>query len=300
MSPLTVIRHSFTSPLRYPGGKLPIANYIKTILEQNDLTDGAYVEPFGGGAAVAWSLLFEEFVSQVYVNDLNPFVYAFWESVLHKTDKLCSRISSTRVSMAEWRRQKDIYEHPSSHSQLDLGFCAFFLNRTNRSGIISGGVIGGKFQDGPWKLSVRYNKSDLIARIQRIARYSSRINLTKLDGRDFIRKVLPKIDGRLLVYYDPPYYGKGKELYQNFLEHDDHSEISDLIQKQRSLNWIVSYDATPEILGLYRNRRKILYDLSYSAQSQYKGKEVMFFSDNLILPNLSHPVISNREMYSRN
>ena len=43
-----------------------------------------------------------------------------------------------------------------SRIALALGFSAFFLNRTNRSGIIEGaGPIGGYTQTGKWKVDAQ-------------------------------------------------------------------------------------------------------------------------------------------------
>lgn len=71
---------------------------------------------------------------------------------------------------------------------LTIGFSTFFLNRTNRSGILKGGVIGGKNQEGQWKLDARYNKSDLISRIQKISKNRERIDLYNMDAIDFIKR----------------------------------------------------------------------------------------------------------------
>ncbi len=283
--------HPFTSPLRYPGGKGALVKFIKTVISENDLHDGHYVEAFAGGASIAWSMLFGEYVRQIHINDLDRSIYSFWVSLLENTDHLCRLIQDTKVTIAQWHRQKAIQNNPNGHTALELGFSTFFLNRTNRSGIISGGVIGGKGQAGKWKLDARFNKRDLIKRIQRIARFKSRISVYCMDGRDFIRKVLPKLPLKTLIYMDPPYYAKGKELYQNHFTHSDHGNLALTIQQQICQPWIVSYDAVPEVTSLYKDRRELCYRLSYSAQARYSGKEIMFFSDSLIIPETPHPVI---------
>ena len=154
----------FITPLRYPGGKGRLSQFVADIIQDNGLTGGHYVEPYAGGSAVALSLLMLEYASHVHINDLNRSVHAFWEAVLSDTDRLCARIKSKRISMAEWNRQRAIQADLDA-DPLDLAYSTFFLNRTNRSGIILGGVIGGKNQDGPWKLNARFNKLDLIQRI---------------------------------------------------------------------------------------------------------------------------------------
>ena len=57
------------SPLRYPGGKSRITDFVKQIIKDNNLLDGVYVEPYAGGAAVALSLLMDEYVSSIIIND---------------------------------------------------------------------------------------------------------------------------------------------------------------------------------------------------------------------------------------
>ena len=282
-------RHNFTSPLRYPGGKGAIGNFIKLILCQNNLLDGDYIEVYAGGAGIAWPLLFEEYIRHVYINDLNRPLFAFWQSVLKDTDRLCQLICDTSITMREWNRQKTIQDEPDDYSITEFGFSTFFLNRTNRSGILQGGVIGGKKQNSKWKLDARFNKRDLIERIQRIARYSKRITLHNLDAADFIETILPSLSQKALVYLDPPYYGKGQELYENHYSRDDHVKIASLISNGIRQPWIVSYDATPQILELYSRYRSIQYDLSYSAQERYAGSEIMFFSESLVIPIINHP-----------
>ena len=145
----------FYTPLRYPGGKRRLAPVVKRLLEDNRLKNVDYVEPYAGGAAIALALLLEEYASTVHINDLSRPVYAFWHTVLNHTLDLCRRIECVKVTMREWHRQRAIYEERDTADLGDLGFAALFLNRTNRSGIIGGGVIGGKHQNGEWALDVR-------------------------------------------------------------------------------------------------------------------------------------------------
>ncbi len=156
------------SPLRYPGGKGKLANFIAEIIRCNELSDGTYIEPYAGGAAVAWELLLTGVVRRVVVNDLNKPIYEFWRSVLERTDDLISLIESTPVTMESWDKAKSVFMNKSSEG-LDLGFSTFFLNRTNRSGILNGGAIGGKAQTGNWKIDARFNKAELCERIRAIS-----------------------------------------------------------------------------------------------------------------------------------
>ena len=271
-----VLEYRFPSPLRYPGGKGKVANFIKLLFIQNGFTSYHYVEPYAGGASVALSLLYEEYASHIHINDLNSSVYAFWYVVLNETEALCRRIMDTAVTIDEWERQRNI-QRANEPDLVDLAFSTFFLNRTNRSGIISGGVIGGKDQTGGWKLDARYNKTNLVSRIKKVARYKNRITLTQLDAADYISKTLVELPEEAFIYLDPPYYVKGKGLYEHFYQHDNHTEIAELVQKIKQ-PWLVSYDSVPEILALYSDFKKVMYGLSYSAANRYQGAEVMFFS----------------------
>ena len=274
----------FKTPLRYPGGKGKLTDYIKSVIELNKLTDCHYVELYAGGAGVGISLLMLEYATQIHLNDINPSIYAFWHSVLNSPDELCSLISRTAVTVEEWQKQKKIQADGESHSSLDLGFSTFFLNRTNRSGIIKGGLIGGKEQAGTWKLDVRFNKPELISRIQKIASYSDRINITKLDAIDFLTNNLPLLPQKTFIYIDPPYYVKGEGLYENHYKHDDHERVSQAISNIKNKEWIVSYDNVPAICKFYEQFVQKTYGLKYSAQSKYTGSEVMIYSPQFIIP----------------
>lgn len=278
----------FYTPLRYPGGKGKLSYYIKSLIEVNSLSDGYYVEPYAGGAAVAVDLLVNEYVRNILINDADPAVYSFWYSVLNNTDDLCALIHDCKIDMDNWFKQKDILKNTSEHDSLSVGFATFFLNRTNRSGILKAGVIGGKAQAGDWKMDVRFNKVDLIKRVQRIAEYQSRIKVTNLDAIELISGISELTDNnkKLLVYLDPPYYVKGQDLYRNFYEHDDHVLVKNALQESGVKKWLTSYDNAKEIKQIYANYRQVEYSLSYTAQSKKIGEEVMIFSNEIIVPDL--------------
>lgn len=283
----------FYSPLRHPGGKAKLTPYILETLKLNNLEGGVYVEPFAGGAAIAWYLLLEGHVKEVYINDLNPSVYAFWYSVLNMTDELCSLIKHTPVNIEEWHIQKAIQS--CNHSTLiERGLSTLFLNRTNRSEIIKAGVIGGLSQKGNYKLDCRFNKDTLINQISNIADNNKNIYLTNLDAIDFIDEVVPSIDSKCLINIDPPYYVKGKGLYQNFFEHEDHYRLYESV-RNISHPWIVTYDDTPEINDIYGEFSPKPYGLTYTAQIKRKGSEVMIHSPALN-PCKKKPDITFKEL----
>lgn len=285
------------TPLRYPGGKGKLAAYVKEIIRSNDLFDGVYIEPYAGGAAIALELLFQEFVSQIHINDLSQPIYSFWKSVLNDSDDLCRMIKDTKLSVESWDRQKKIFANPQDHSYLDLGFATFFLNRTNRSGILNAGVIGGRDQSGAWKIDARYNADELAFRVESIARMRHRIKLTQRDALDLLRRGLRSWSRKTLVYLDPPYFDQGRNLYYDYYKPSDHAELSSFISENMSdRHWIVSYDNVAPIKELYAEFPSVVYNVGYSARDSRVGKEVMFFSPIVKIPELVGPIQQVREL----
>lgn len=269
------------SPLRYPGGKTQLAPFVIEVLRANDLLHGTYVEPFAGGAGIAWRLLFDNYVSEVWINDIDPSIHAFWDCVLNHTEAFCERIERTPVTIEQWHRQRSL--QAVSGSTLDLGFSTFFLNRTNRSGIIKGGVIGGLAQDGDYPLDCRFKKADLVQRIRRIGLYAEQVRLTRIDAESFLAQQVKALGPRSLINIDPPYYRKGPGLYTSFYKPDDHRRLSKVIQGLRR-PWMLTYDDVPEIRAMYPRHRTMTKALTYYAQVKRTGVELFVFSNKLQLP----------------
>jgi DNA adenine methylase len=277
----------FYSPLRYPGGKNKLAKFIVSICEKNGI-NGHYIEPYAGGASVALHLLFNGHVKEITINDYDKAIYAFWHSVVYDTEKLCRKIKNTKVTPETWRKQKRIQDNKDKEKDLfRLGFSTFFLNRTNYSGIIDGGMIGGLPQNGKYKIDCRFNKEELINRIKFIAIHKKHIHVKNMDALDLIKKVKKYRD--MIFYFDPPYYLKGPSLYMNHYGHKDHEKVSREIKKIKNAKWIVSYDNTPEIKWMYSGSKKKEYVLFHTAYNARVGKEILFFSSDLSVPKVSAP-----------
>lgn len=275
------------SPLRYPGGKAVISNFLADVVIANSLKDGTYVEPYAGGAGAALSLLFAEHVQRIILNDADPCVFAFWNAILNRKDDFIQRIEETPVTIDEWNRQREIYRHHSRHSRIKVAFASFYLNRCNRSGIlVDGGPIGGLDQAGKWKLDVRYNKDELIRRIEKIHLYRDRINIHNMDAIEFLENVadLKAKPEDTLVYLDPPYYIKGSRLYLNHYRQEDHARLAAYLLQSISFHWLLTYDNVPEINDLYRNCQRIPFHLPYSIHGRRTGSELLIHRGSLVLP----------------
>lgn len=280
MLAVKVIKSHHFSPLRYPGGKTSLTLFFDEIIKKNNLYDGTYIEPYAGGAGAALSLLLLEKVEKVIINDLDPGIYGFWKSAIFNSNEFIKKIKSTPVNLEEWHKQKEIYRNKDS-CELDLGFATFFLNRTNRSGIVEGGPIGGIKQIGKWKIDARFNKDDLIGRIKKISYYRDRITVTNKDGLELLKKI--KKLKKMFIYLDPPYYEKGSSLYLNSYNEKDHENLANFLNNNSNVNWLLTYDNIDYIKNLYLDRRMHKFSINYSANVKRKDSELMIFSDSLAI-----------------
>ncbi|MBS1942681.1 MAG: DNA adenine methylase [Bacteroidetes bacterium] len=278
------------SPLRYPGGKAPFAPFIAKVMEVNRVAGGHYLEPYAGGAGVALELLFHGDASHIHINDADPAVYAFWLSVTKHSGKLLKLIETTPITMDQWFKWRAVLREDNKASLVEKGFATLFMNRTNRSGILNAGVIGGKEQNGEYKLDARFKKEQMAARIEAIAKRSKGITVYCEDSLNLLKRCSEFLPKESLIYLDPPYYVKGKGLYRNYYQHDDHVQIATVLQQKKfKWPWVVSYDNVDEIRAMYQMSEALSYGLNYTAQRRYMGNEVMFFSQGLMVPDEAIP-----------
>lgn len=258
-----------------------LASYFLAI---NELNQRHYAEPYSGGCGLALSLLYSGHVAQIHLNDVDRSIWAFWFSVITCTPDLIKLIRETDVTAEEWEKQRSVQHRKFDADILELGFSTFFLNRTNRSGIIhSGGMIGGKTQAGSWKLDCRYNKEDLVKRIERVARYKNRISLYNEDAEVFMDRIGNSIPLTAVMYIDPPYYDKGSQLYKNAYKPADHKRIAGRLEDLEN-PWFLTYDNVDPICELYERYSSVELDIGYSVQTKRRGSELLVVSQGLRLP----------------
>jgi len=260
-----------------------MAGLLTSIRRLNQLGALSLAEPFGGGAGASLTLLYQEEVPEIFVNDADPAIYNFWWAILHRAIAFQGALSRTRVSMAEWRRQRDVYRSVERMSRLRRGFATFYLNRCNRSGIIAnGGPIGGTEQKGKWPLGARYNKSALLERCRKLVEYRGRIRVSGLDGLEFLETV---DEATTMLFIDPPYYDKGRLLYLNALDEAYHKRLARKLKSNQDSPWVLTYDDCPEIRRLYRGWATVRpFRLSYSATKRRSGRELLITPKWMRLP----------------
>jgi DNA adenine methylase len=272
-------RRSSPSPLRYPGGKASLADFFESTINVLGLSQPSYVEPYAGGAGAGLALLYRGVVSQVVINDLDRSIFAVWDSMLHRTDDFLQRLESAPLTVDEWRRQREIYRRRDDEEldPQDLGFATFYLNRTNRSGVLRGGIIGGLEQAGTYKMDARFNKDTLRSRIEQLAEHRSKVRVSHQDGSLRLRHWLPKQN--VFAYVDPPYYEKGSFLYLNSFNDEQHQQLADWLNALADANWILTYDMAEPIKAMYRDRTTLAFNLHYSANRRELASELMVVSD---------------------
>lgn len=278
------------SPLRYPGGKTKLASFLSHTLSLNNMQNVIFCEPFAGGAGLSLKLLIEGKVESIILNDFDQGIYSFWHAVFFDTQRLIDKITEIEVSLEERKRQREILfkkvncstTQKMGNYDFDLGFATFFLNRTNVSGIIKGGSIGGQKQEGKFKIDDRFGKIGLIDKILTLSKLHKKVQLHNLDVIQFIELLSSKYKinkENLFIFLDPPYFKQGKNLYSKFFYKQDHLRLASAIKnKLIDSYWILTYDNEQEILDLYKDFNPKKFCLQYSANAKITATELMFSS----------------------
>lgn len=264
------------SPFRYPGGKAFLYKYL--LGRVRSLPEGPryYAEPFCGGAGAAVILLKLGAVNQIHLNDADPKVYSAWKSILEQPNRFVEAIYKTPINIETWYTSRKIVEDAST-SSFELGFATFFLNRTSRSGIVSGsGPIGGYNQQGNWKIDARFNRDALAERVLWLGSMKSHIKFTQEDGLTFLSKSASRLPiDQTLFFIDPPYVIAGGRLYLDLMNEAKHIALSDMLQEGTLPHWILTYDDHPLIRSLYAERTIMDLTVIYSLQNKRTEREIL-------------------------
>ena len=93
---------SIKNPLRYPGAKSKLYDYICKLLIAEQRTGCTFYEPFAGSAAISLLLLENQVISKAVLNELDPLLYNFWFSVFNHTEELITLIRNTDITLENW------------------------------------------------------------------------------------------------------------------------------------------------------------------------------------------------------
>lgn len=298
-----------SSPLRYPGSKNSLVNYIITALEINAIKPSVYVEPFVGGGSIALNLLANELVDQVILIDRDPWITGFWKIVFFDTDWIIDQIRNIEVTIENW----NLYKNSRPRTIREQAITCLFLNRTSFSGILENraGPLGGRNQSSEYPIDCRFTattKETIITRIQTISKYRDRIykiwNCSWNIGIQKIREAQVRGDlpvANLFFYFDPPFFEEADALYRYYFDDNDHIELRDFLLTLKD-KWILSYDSADQVKELYGeaiNERtngthnheiELIYTIA-KVSTRKKGKEQ-------IISNLEHLPASPMEVDS--
>ena len=266
-------RYGTLSPLRYPGGKASLAGLFADLFADLGTKRIRYVEPYAGGAGAGVALLREGLIDSLVVNDIDPAVHAFWSSAVNDNERFVEQIRRVPLTLDEWRHQREVYKKGDQHDPFALGFAFFFLNRTNRSGVLNAGVIGGQSQTGAYRIDARFNRETLADRVEAIGELADSITVLDLDGRSVIQRY--GRDKRTFFYVDPPYVRAGSALYLNAFDGRDHVALAESLQKVSRAQWLLTYDVAPVVQRLYSDLYQCRLAITYSAHSPGRAEELI-------------------------
>jgi DNA adenine methylase len=270
------------SPFRYPGGKGFLTPFLRAeLVKRYPQSKARFAEPYCGGAGAALNLLVEGSVSNLHLNDADIRVYSAWNAIINETERFIDRIYSTSATIENWEIcLRKLYDTNATSYEFDLGFSAFFINRTSRSGVLLGsGPIGGYDQKGKWKIDARYYRETLVERVRKLGELRHKIELTNLDGLEFCkqmraRQLLPST----FLFIDPPYVKAGGRLYYDGMTTAKHEALAEWLVAQDETHWLLTYDDHPLVRENYKEMNEYKLDVRYSLAKRRTESELLYMS----------------------
>lgn len=273
-----------TSPLRYPGSKQKFCTTLQKIMQSNGIKPDLFIEPFAGGASVSLYMLQHNYVNRIALIEKDPLVASFWHTVFFEPEWLIKEIKKLKVSLDEWHHFKK-YKPKVKRTQ---ALKCLFLNRTNFSGILKAGPIGGQKQISQYKIDCRFNKKAIIEKIEILSSYRDRVLfIDESDYQTSLKNRQQYINKDTFIYFDPPYVNKAKDLYNFYFKEKDHLALKQLIENLNS-KWLLSYDYEPPLSDLYKSFAQYgFFDIRYTTSSNKERifkKEFIASNLNLNIP----------------
>lgn len=251
------------SPLRYPGGKSKLIDYLYSMLSHEQLD--TFVEVFAGGASLGLALLDAGIIRKLILNDKDPGVYALWKTILECPQELTGRLQSIVPTHCDLSDAKELLAHSEAPTP-DLAWAFLLANRLSFSGIVKANPLGGK-NGSQEALTARWNPKAIEERILRIYSMRDRIEIHNMDACEFLETEGYWYD-RATIFVDPPYWEKGKALYTHYYEEKDHAELAEMLQNMYKSfpepDIIVTYDNHSRIREMYPLAKQKVVQRRYS------------------------------------
>lgn len=263
-STTTVKFNKRLSPLRYPGGKSKLIDYLSTRLQPNKLD--TFVEVFAGGASFGLALLDAGVIKHLVLNDADKNLINFWHEALYNPEPLLYKIKTITPTHKGYEEAKGLLSSNASGSPTDRAWAYLLVNRLSYSGIQKAGCLGGK-NGSTEALLARYNSKALIKQINHLATLKNHITLLNKDYSEVIETYY--WNDRATLFIDAPYYLKGKALYNLYFTDEDHRALAELIQSLTlefpgCADILITYDNAPFIKDLYWATPQSIINRKYS------------------------------------
>jgi DNA adenine methylase len=279
------------SLLRYPGGKAKLLKPLLFELLRHNRTY-EYREPFFGGGAVGLGYLAADpNARKVWLNDRDVGIASLWTAVMWYPGDLKDRIKAFQPSPEAFFKIREILRAvtatASRNDIVEVGFNKLAIHRISYSGLgtMAGGPLGGRKQTSV-TIGSRWNPSQLCSVIDALHTRLAGCDVRHASCTSFdFAHVIQDDSYPSIIYLDPPYYGKGNELYQFGFTYADHVRLAELLKASKHC-WVLSYDDCPEIRELYGWASLQVIDVSYSitaSKDKATGKKVSHTKPELLI-----------------
>lgn len=265
---------AINSPFRYAGGKF----YARKLILEHIPHHTSYVEPFVGGGSIFFAKPKVEFN---WLNDADPDLINTFLVIQNKPQELIDSLKNEEALKERHSWYKNEFKPTND---LEKATRWYYLNRTSYSGIMNPKNCYWGYGD---KYSMRPENWP-----RSILKTSKKLPGVKFTNLDFETVIDEAPDGSFL-FVDPPYFNADQDKFYTFsFKKEDHYRLSDCLKRNSErLNFLLTYDNSPEIRELYSWANAMLdkewnytisrtddqtKDKSQSPEkaSRYKGKEV--------------------------
>jgi DNA adenine methylase len=289
------------SPLRYPGSKQALVDYVIRFLDANDFRGREWVEPCAGGASVALSLLSRGAVCRATIVEKDPLVYAFWKCLKTQPALLCHLVHGLNITLETWNQFQKYRSADAlkKYPLIELALAGLFFNRANYSGIIGANPIGGMSQSSDYKIDCRFTKSTVIDRMIAASLVMDKMTVVRGDVVSYLRRNSERlIQDNSVVYVDPPYVLQGKKLYRHHFKTRDHMRLAEFLNAA-PFPWLVSYDNVPFVVELFRGQKVRPIWLKYTVRRARRADELLITNQDHLPRPAAHELLQQKQQKAK-